>query len=665
MVFERPEAGRRRVIIEQVEPQVNNGRFPIKRTVGETVTVDADVFTDGHDRIHCKLLYRSEHQAEWHKTSMKPLVNDCWQGAFQVHDVGRYYYTVTAWIDHFASWSHDLKRRTESHDIAIALLTGAELVDAAVRRAQKSDAKKLKQFAQLLRSNGDNNAQLDTAMDSELAQLMSRYADPDLVTVYDRELVVVVDPALARFGAWYEAFPRSCSAEPGCHGTFADCEARLPYIAAMGFDVLYLPPIHPIGLTKRKGPNNSLTANDHDPGSPWAIGSKEGGHLSVHAELGTLKEFRSLVALAREHKLEIAMDIAFQCSPDHPYVAEHPAWFKHRPDGSVQYAENPPKKYEDIYPFDFESADWQNLWTELEGVFRFWIEQGVRVFRVDNPHTKSFNFWEWAIGRIKHDHPESLFLAEAFTRPKVLRYLAKAGFSQSYNYFPGAIPNTKSPQYLTQLTQSAEREYLRPNLWPNTPDILTEYLQYGGRSAFMIRFALAATLGASYGIYGPAFELFDNAPREPGSEEYLDSEKYQIRYWELHRHDSLKDYITRINRIRRENPALQHDWTLQFHDVDNDALICYSKSTDDLTNIILVMVNLDPHHTQSGWLNIPLDVLGLDADHSFQVHDLLSNARYIWNGPRNYVELDPQIVPAHIFRLRKRVRSERDFDYYM
>ncbi|PTN12390.1 alpha-1,4-glucan--maltose-1-phosphate maltosyltransferase [Nitrosomonas aestuarii] len=665
MVHNLPKEGRRRVVVERVTPQINGGRFPIKRTVGESVVVEADVFTDGHDHIQCQLQYRNEISAQWHTVLMKPLGNDRWQGSFPVRDLGRYLYTVAARIDHFLSWRHDLTRRIEPEDIDIALLVGAELIEAAAKHASGADAKKLQQAARILNDNDDRHTRMDVAMGEELAQLMARNVDLLLTTIYDHTLVVVVDPELARFGAWYETFPRSCSEQSDCHGTFADCEARLPYIAEMGFDVLYLPPIHPIGHTKRKGRNNTLIAYESDTGSPWAIGSKEGGHLSVHPELGTLQEFRSLVTRARGHGLEIALDIAFQCSPDHPYVTEHPAWFRHRPDGSVQYAENPPKKYEDIYPFDFETADWQGLWVELEDVFRFWIEQGVRIFRVDNPHTKSFYFWEWLIANIKRDHPETIFLAEAFTRPKVLHYLAKLGFSQSYNYFPWRNTKHELTEYLVQLAHGPEREYLRPNLWPNTPDILTEYLQFGGRPAFMIRLALAATLGASYGIYGPAFELFENTPRKPGSEEYLNSEKYQIRNWELNRHDSLKDYVARINRIRKENPALQHNRTLQFQSVDNDSLICYSKTTEDLTNIVLVVVNLDPHHTQSGWVDIPLDTFGLEAGRSYQVHDLLSNARFIWNGPRNYVELQPHVVPVHIFRLRRRVRSEQDFDYYL
>lgn len=665
MAYQLPDEGRYRVVIENVTPQINEGRFPIKRTVDESVVVEADAFTDGHDQIRCMLQFRSEKGVQWHQVPMKPVGNDHWQGTFSVPDLGRYLYTVSAWVDHFLSWLHDLNRRIEPDDIDSALLAGAELIEQAAERAEGTDAKKLHDTAVTLRNHDDRNLRLEAAKDKDLHQLMALYADQRLATIYERELVVVVDPALARFGAWYEIFPRSCSNAPDCHGTFADCEERLPYIADMGFDILYLPPIHPIGHTKRKGPNNTLTANATDTGSPWAIGSKEGGHLSVHPDLGTLDEFRNLVDRARDHGLEIALDIAFQCSPNHPYVTEHPAWFRHRADGSIQYAENPPKKYEDIYPFDFENNDWQGLWVELEGVFQFWIKQGVRIFRVDNPHTKSFYFWEWLIDRIKHQYPDTIFLAEAFTRPKVLKYLAKVGFSQSYNYFPWRNTKHELAEYLTQLTRSHEREYLRPNLWPNTPDILTEYLQFGGRNAFMIRFTLAATLGAAYGIYGPAFELFENTPREPGSEEYLDSEKYQIRNWDLDRHDSLKNYIARINRIRKENIALQYNRRLCFHSVDNDELLCYSKSTDDLTNIILVVVNLDPHHTQSGWVNIPLNTFELDIDQPYQVHDLLSNSRFIWNGAHNYVQLDPHVVPAHIFRLRRRVRSEQDFDYYL
>jgi starch synthase (maltosyl-transferring) len=433
----------------------------------------------------------------------------------------------------------------------------------------------------------------------------------------------------------------------------------------MGFDVLYFPPIHPIGRTHRKGKNNSPVAGPDDPGSPWAIGAEEGGHKTVHPQLGTPEDFRRLVAKAQDYGIEIALDIAFQCSPDHPYVKEHPEWFRWRPDGTIQYAENPPKKYEDIFPFEFDTEEWRELWEELKSIFLFWIDQGVRIFRVDNPHTKPFRFWEWAIAEIRRDHPDVIFLSEAFTRPKVMVELAKLGFTQSYTYF--AWRNTKGElsQYFKELLHTEVREYFRPNLWPNTPDILTEYLQSGGRAAFMIRLVLAATLGASYGIYGPAFELGEQRSREPGSEEYLDSEKYEIKQWNITRSDSLRDFITRVNRIRQQNPALQHNGGLRFHSVDNDQLLCFSKSTEDHANVILVVVNLSPHYTHAGWVELDLDALGLARERGYQVHDLLSNTRYLWHGPRNYVALNPHVVPANIFRVRRRIRTERDFDYYL
>jgi starch synthase (maltosyl-transferring) len=495
--------------------------------------------------------------------------------------------------------------------------------------------------------------------------MMRTHADRSLATIYDKELRVVVDRERACFSTWYEMFPRSCATEPGRHGTFKDCEARLPYVAAMGFDILYLPPVHPIGSTHRKGRNNATVAGPDDPGSPWGIGSEAGGHTAVHPALGTLDDFRRFAAKAREYDLEIALDIAFQCSPDHPYVLQHPEWFRQRPDGTVQYAENPPKKYQDIYPLDFETDQWQSLWGELKRVVLFWIEQGVRIFRVDNPHTKPLRFWAWLIDEVKRDYPTAIFLAEAFTRPKVMYYLAKCGFTQSYTYFAWRNTKEELTQYFTTLTQTEVREFFGPNLWPNTPDILTEYLQLGGRPAFMTRLVLAATLGASYGIYGPAFELCENRPREPGSEEYLNSEKYEIKAWDLDRPDSLKEFIARVNHIRRENPALQRNQNLRFHSVSNDQLICYSKHTEDHSNVILVVVNLDPHHTQSGWVELSTESLGLPLDGQYQVHDLLGDGRYLWHGQRNFVELNPNIVPAHIFRLRRRVRSERDFEYYL
>jgi starch synthase (maltosyl-transferring) len=501
--------------------------------------------------------------------------------------------------------------------------------------------------------------------DEILVKLMALYPDRRFATATPCEFPVVVERDKACFSTWYEMFPRSCAPVPGQHGTFKDCEARLLYLARMGFDVLYLPPIHPIGQVHRKGKNNATMATPDDPGSPWAIGSAAGGHMAVHPQLGTLADFRDLLAKAQEYGIEIAIDIAFQCAPDHPYVQEHPEWFQWRPDGTVQYAENPPKKYEDIYPFHFETAHWQALWEELKHIVGFWIEQGVHIFRVDNPHTKPLRFWEWLINEIKGSHPEVLFLSEAFTRPKVQYHLAKRGFTQSYTYFAWRHTKEEITRYFTELTQTDIREYFRPNLWPNTPDILTEYLQHGGRPAFLIRLVLAATLGASYGIYGPAFELCEQHPRFEGSEEYLDSEKYEIRSWDLEQPQSLQDFITRVNRIRRENTALQSNQGLHFHPVDNPELLCYSKTTADGSNVVLVVVNLSPYHGHSGWVELQLDTLGLDPTQPVQMHDALSDTRYLWHGARHYVELHPHVVPAHIFRLRRRIRTEQDFEYYL
>lgn len=659
--------GQERVVIEELNPRVNGGRYPVKRVIGERVVVEADIFTDGHDAISAMLLYRGEDGPEWAETPMRPLSNDRWRGSFTVGEVGRYRYTVRAWVDQFKSWRRDLAKKVQAgQEVPADLEIGARLITEASRRASAPEQEKMSLWADTLRSTQTTEeAKVQLVLSEEASQLMDRYSDMRFASTYRQELVVAVDSEKARFSCWYEIFPRSCAPEPGGHGTFKDCEARLPYVADMGFDVLYFPPIHPIGHTNRKGKNNSPVAGPDDPGTPWAIGSQEGGHRSIHPQLGTLDDFRSLVARAHRYGIEIALDMAFQCSPDHPYVKEYPEWFRWRPDDTVQFAENPPKKYEDIYPLDFETENWEQLWEELRGIVLFWIEQGIRIFRVDNPHTKPFRFWEWLVDGVKSSYPDVIFLAEAFTRPKVMYQLAKLGFTQSYTYF--AWRNTKQElvRYFTELTQTEVREYFIPSLWPNTPDILTEYLQFGGRPAFVARLVLAATLGASYGIYGPAFELCENRAREPGSEEYLDSEKYEIRSWDIARPDSLKEFIARVNRVRRENPALHKDWSLRFHDIDNEQLVCYSKRTDDLSNVILVVVNLDPHHTQSGWMEFPLDELGIDPQTPYQMHDLLSDARYLWQGAHNYVELNPQFVPAHIFRMRRRVRTEQDFDYYM
>lgn len=662
----KPVDGRKRVVIEGVDPEIDAGRFPIKRIIGDTVQVEANVFGDGHDHVACHLLFRHEDETQPHRIKMELLGNDRWRAAFQVSKSGEYFYTIAGNVDHFGTWRSDLIKRLEAEqDVALELQTGGMLVEQAAGRAASEDAIRLNEWARILRTRSGDEETKRVALDAELAAAMQCYADTDIESRYDRELGVVVDRERARFSSWYEMFPRSCSPMPGKHGTFRDAEARLEYVAGMGFDVLYLPPIHPIGVSFRKGKNNSVTAKEGEVGSPWAIGGAEGGHTAIHPELGTLADFEHLVTRAKSFGLELALDIAFQCSPDHPWVNEHPLWFKHRADGSIQYAENPPKKYQDIYPLDFESEDWTGLWDALKNVFIFWIEHGVRIFRVDNPHTKAFPFWEWAIGEIKRDHKEVLFLAEAFTRPRVMERLAKLGFSQSYTYFTWRNTKQEITEYLNQLFNTEIKEYFRPNFWPNTPDILPEQLQMGGRPAFMSRLVLAATLGTNYGIYGPAFELMENVPAKRGSEEYLNSEKYELKQWNLGDNKSLAPFIRDVNQARHENAALQTNHELHFHATDNPYLICYSKRSIDGGNTVLVVVSLDPVHVQAGWVDLDLAKLELDAHEPFQIHDQLADERYLWQGPRNYVELSPHEIPAHVFRVMRRIRTEKDFDYYL
>ncbi|MFS8911971.1 alpha-1,4-glucan--maltose-1-phosphate maltosyltransferase [Synechococcus sp. H60.3] len=642
-----PAEGRQRAIIEAVTPEIDGGRYAIKRTVGEYVVVEADIFADGHDQLSAVLSFRQAGATDWEELFMEPIGNDRWRAQFQVTQIGQAFYRILAWVDPFQTWQQDLHKRVAAEqDVAVELLIGAELVERAAQAQSGDLAAKLRNYAQMLRQGGD--PAIEIALSPTLGSLMQLYGERRFVTAYP-ERRVWVDPEKARFSTWYELFPRSCGPDEHTHGTFQDVIARLPLLAEMGFDVLYLPPIHPIGRTFRKGKNNSMTAEPEDVGSPWAIGGPEGGHKAIHPQLGSLEDFHRLVAEAKKLNIDIALDIAFQCSPDHPYVKEHPEWFKKRPDGTIQYAENPPKKYQDIYPLDFETENWQALWEELKSVIEYWIDQGVTIFRVDNPHTKAFGFWEWCIGQIKAKHPQTIFLSEAFTRPKLMKSLAKLGFTQSYTYFTWRNDKWGLTEYFTELTQTPMREYYRPNLWPNTPDILNEFLQKGGRPAFMLRLILAATLGASYGIYGPAFELCENRPLRPGSEEYLDSEKYQIRHWDLDTPDNLRPLIAQVNRIRRQNPALQSDWSLVFHPTDNEALICYSKRTFDGSNRILVAVNLDPFHIQSGWVTLNLGALGLEHWQTFKVIDLLDGQQYSWQGSTNYIKLDPWTMPAHIF----------------
>jgi starch synthase (maltosyl-transferring) len=665
-----PKEGRIRAVIDAVLPNVDGGRFAVKRVVGEPFEITAHCFTDGHDVLRAVVQWWRDGDTQVHETPLALVTNDVWTGSFTPPVPGRYIYTVLAWVDGFASWRHELTRRVDDADIRIAAQVGALEVAAAAGRASGDDAAALTRLAsELDRAAADASVSGTTlkalALDDALEALASRHPDRRFEARYGAELSLVVDRERARFSSWYELFPRSAGTVPGVHGTFRDVEAQLPAIQKMGFDVLYFPPIHPVGRIDRKGKNNALVTEPDDVGSPWAIGAAEGGHKAILPELGTPEDFRHLVAEAGKHGLEIAMDIAFQCAPDHPYVKEHPGWFRWRPDGTVQYAENPPKKYQDIYPFNFECDDWQGLWTELKSVFDHWIAQGVTIFRVDNPHTKAFPFWEWAITEVKREHPEVLFLAEAFTRPKVMHRLAKLGFSQSYTYFTWRNNKQDLTAYFTELSQGPGHDYFRPNVWPNTPDILHEQLQSGEAPMFRLRLTLAATLAASYGIYGPAYELLEHKPRGPGSEEYLDSEKYQLRTWPNDMPHSLAPFIARINRIRQDNAALQSNATLRFLPVENDQLLAYAKSSADGSNVVVTVVNLDPHNAQSGWIGLTPESIGVPASQSFQVHDLLGDQRFLWQGEWHYVMLDPQHTPAHVLRVRRRTRDENDFEYFL
>jgi starch synthase (maltosyl-transferring) len=634
-------------VVENVTPRVDDGRFPAKRVVGESVEVQAACFTHGHDMVACAVRYRAP-GGDWREEPMEPLGNDRWSATFDVDRIGRWEYEVLAWVDHLTHWRDEFIRRIDPDDIRLAAKVGAELV-AHCRPGEggerTGEAERLAAWAHALRTEPDLDKLRAAGTDEALFEL-ARSHEPRDGLAASPVYAVQVDRVRARFSTWYEIFPRSCSGEPGRHGTFADLDERLDDIAGMGFDVLYLPPIHPIGREKRKGKNNAVVASEGDVGSPWAIGAREGGHTAILPALGTPADFRHLVMAARARGMEIAMDIAFQCAPDHPWVSEHPEWFAKRPDGSIQYAENPPKKYQDIYPLHFGNSDWKALWEALRDVFLHWAREGVAAFRVDNPHTKPFAFWEWAIAEVKREHPETIFLSEAFTRPHVMHRLAKLGFTQSYTYFTWRTTKAELTAYFTELAMTPAREYFRPNCWPNTPDILPYHLQNAPMEAFRVRLVLAATLAASYGMYGPAFELAENRPREPHSEEYLDSEKYQLRQWEGRR-GGLTPLVTTLNHLRREHPALQSDWGLAFHATDNDQLLAYSKRAGD--DRVLVVVNLDPRHPQSGWVSVDPAVLGLDAHAPFTVRDRLGGQSYTWRPGGNFVILDPARTPAHVF----------------
>jgi starch synthase (maltosyl-transferring) len=648
-----------RVVILAVRPEVDGGRYPAKCVMGDVVAVEADLVADGHDIVRAALLHRPPGETAWQEVELVAAGNDVWRASFVAQRLGRHHFTVTAWIDAFASWRRGLERKVAAgNDVTVELLEGAILVDEA---AARSSDQILRAQAAMLRGDRPIAERIAAAVAPELAALMAAVPDRSAAARYRQELEMHVERPLAATSAWYELFPRSTGVN-GAHGTFRTAAKQLDYVAELGFDIVYLPPIHPIGVAYRKGPDNAPTAGPGDVGSPWAIGGAAGGHTAVHPELGTLADFEYFVGEARTRNLEVALDIAFQCSPDHPWVKEHPQWFKARPDGSIQYAENPPKKYQDVYPFDFETTDWRAMWIALRDVFLFWAERGVRVFRVDNPHTKALPFWEWCLREVSTRFPDSIFLSEAFTRPKLMYALTKGGFSQSYTYFTWRTTKPDIEAYCKEISQAPVADYFRPNFWPTTPDIFPEHLVHGGRAAFIARVIMAGTLSSSYGIYGPTYELMEHEQR-PGVEELAKSEKYQLRAWNLDHPDSLRPVIARLNGIRRTHPALHDMRSLRFHKSDNDLLLAYSKRRGD--SVVLVVVNLDPYHTHRGWLELDLEALGVETDRSFQVHDLLSGARFTWYGPRNFVELAPDQMPAHIFEVRRFARSENQFEYFL
>jgi len=655
---------RGRVVLEGLSPGVDGGRFAICRTIGDRVWVEVDAFAEGHDLIDVELRYRHSDDAEWATEQMTDLGNDRFGAAFVVTRLGMYEYTVAGWIDEFGTWQRGLTRNADAgNDVSVDILIGAALARAAAGRASGPPARSMRAWAVDIEDAETPLAErIARASDERITRHCRAHADRSHATECPQPYRCRAERERARFSSWYEIFPRSAANGPR-HGTLRDVLTRLDAIAEMGFDVVYLPPIHPIGAVARKGRNNQTTAAIGDVGSPWAIGSREGGHTAIHPGLGTFDDLDALVAATHAHGMELALDLALQCAPDHPWVTQHPEWFRSRPDGSIQYAENPPKRYQDIYPIDFTTTAWPALWEAIADVIDVWIARGIRVFRVDNPHTKPFAFWEWLIDRIHRDHPDVIFLAEAFTRPKVMQRLAKLGFTQSYTYFAWRNSRDEIVDYLTELTRTNQREYFRPNFWPNTPDILTAYLQTGGRPAFITRLVLAATLSSNYGIYGPAFELGEHTPVDPGSEEYLNSEKYEIRVWDHDSQWSLAKLIARVNAIRRSHPALQRNEGLVFHGTDNPALVCFSKTDPSGEDRILCVVNLDPRYTQSGWTDLRLDALGLDGG-GFQVEDLLGATTTGWAGAHNFVQLDPQVLPAHIFTIRHHVRTEHDFNYF-
>jgi starch synthase (maltosyl-transferring) len=652
MAYRSPRGDVRSVWIGNVRPELDGGRFPVKREVGDTLEVTADILQEGHGGLAAVLRYRAVKDTAWHEVPMEALGNDRWAGRFLLEENTRYVYTLEAWPDAYRSWADDLRKRLGAGmDVAGELLEGAALLRSALTRVVGADRRRLEERLAEVAATSEPERRARLLLNEEVAEILATHPDRDAATRYDRELEVVADRPLARFAAWYELFPRSQGRVPGRHGTFRDCIERLPDIAAMGFDVVYLPPIHPIGRSYRKGRNNALEAGPEDPGSPWAIGNEQGGHKAIEPALGTLADFRAFLRASRDDGLEVALDYALQCSPDHPWVKEHPEWFHHRPDGTIKYAENPPKKYQDIYPLNFYGREREALWEEAKSILLFWIEQGVRIFRVDNPHTKPLPFWSWVIGEVQAVHPDVIFLAEAFTRPRVVEALAKLGFTQSYTYFTWRNFKQELTDYLTELTHGEMAEYFRANFFANTPDILPPILQQGGPPAFKMRLVLAATLSSVYGIYS-GYELCENAAL-PGTEEYRDSEKYETKVRDWDAPGNIKAYVAQLNRIRRENRALHEYRNLIFYESDDEHVLCYGKRTADGGNAVLVAVNLDPFAAHETGVRLPLADLGIGPDESFQARELITEARHLWKGSVQRIRLDPGVEPAAVFRLER------------
>ena len=640
------------VVIENLDPCIDGCRYSIKRVIGQELKVSADIFKQDNDQVSASLKWRKVTSTDWNQTPMRPTGNDRWEGVCHFVENARHEFTIEAWEDHFKSWQVEYSKKygAGNTNLRTELDLGSILVQQAAERATHTqDKERLALFCQQLK-NADAHFGAQLAKNSELTELMAAWPDLELSTELQPYLPVTVDRSEALFAAWYEFFPRSAEGKPNTGSKFRDCLGRIDDAKAMGFDVIYFPPIHPIGFTNRKGKNNSVTSEPSDPGVPYAIGSQFGGHKAVEPELGTLDDFDWLVGQVRARGMEIALDFAINCSPDHPYVKEHPDWFFHLPDGSIKCAENPPKKYEDVYPLSFYNSDWKNLWEEMKDIVLFWVHHGVRIFRVDNPHTKPNAFWEWMISAIQTDYPDVIFLAEAFTRPKLMKALAKAGFTQSYTYFTWRNSKWELSEYLTELTQTQMKYYFRANFFPNTLDILPFFLQTGGRPAFMIRAVLAATLSSVYGIYS-GFELCENVAI-PGKEEYLNSEKYQFKERDWNAPGNIKDYITKLNKIRHQNRALREYENLRFHMVENEQILFYSKATEALDNVILVLVTLDPYNSQSGHADVPIENFGIDASDPYRVEDLITGEKFTWRGRRNFVILDPNSRPAHVFRVR-------------